>query len=69
MVEAFYRTVYEREKIMKVHHLKNDWSGRGSEKNKKKKASRQCSVSDNLKTNAFKLSMKEKINHSTKKET
>jgi hypothetical protein len=61
--------VYEREKIMKVHHLKNDWSGRGSEKNKKKKASRQCSVSDNLKTNAFKLSMKEKINHSTKKET
>jgi multisubunit Na+/H+ antiporter MnhE subunit len=29
--------VYEREKIMKVHHLKNDWSGRGSEKNKKKK--------------------------------
>jgi hypothetical protein len=38
-------------------------------KRKKKKASRQCSVSDNLKTNAFKLSMKEKINHSTKKET
>jgi hypothetical protein len=62
--------VYEREKIMRVHHQRNDWSGRGSGKTKKKKkASRQCSVSDNLKTNTFKLSMKEKINHSTKKET